>query len=251
MVLNTAAEFLGTLLNRPLTAATPLRLSSAQRARFNAWLHERGIQVQDQRLSGEFTIAELIGEGAAASAPAPEATSPLPATAASAMLPIEVGLDIQSVAELTDGINLLDLKGDSQMTRLFTASELSYAQARPSPAETVAGLFAAKEAIRKSMGGPAWTPEQFRGIEVLPDEGGRPTFPGFAVSISHSGGMAAAIACRSNDQPDGAHRGATPQPVLSAAQANTPPSRRFEALLIGANLILIVLQLAILLLHRA
>ncbi len=251
MVSNTAAEFLGTLLNRPLTAATPLRLSSAQRARFNAWLHERGTQVQDQRLSGEFTIAELIGDGAAAVPPAPVAASPRPATAASATLPIEVGLDIQSVAELTDGINLLDLKGDSQMTRLFTARELSYAQARPSPAETVAGLFAAKEAIRKSLGGPAWTPEQFRAIEVLSDEDGRPTFPGFAVSISHSGGIAAAVACRSNCQSKGLKGEATRPQVVSPTQADVPPTRRLESLLIGSIMTLVVLQLAILLLHRA
>ena len=250
MVSNTVEEFLTRLLNRPLTLATPLHLSSAQRARFNAWLHERGIQVQDQRLSGAFTITELIGDLAGAAALAPAATSPRPATAASVTLPIAVGLDIQSVTELTDGINLLDLKGDTQMTRLFTARELSYAQARPFPAETVAGLFAAKEAIRKCQGGPPWTPEQFRAIEVLPDEDGRPTFPGFAVSISHSGGIAAAVACRSNGQPKDLKGDAIFPALTPVTQAKEPSARIIGNLLIGSIIVLIVLQLAILMIYR-
>lgn len=252
MVSKNAAEFLGTLLNRQLTASTLLRLSSAQRARFNAWLHERGVEVQDQRLSGEFTIAELVGDGSAntATAPTPALLSLAPTTSIMAGSTLEVGLDIQSVAELTAGINMLDLKADGQMTRMFTARELSYAQAKPYPGETITGLFAAKEAIRKCLGGPAWTPEEFRAIEVLPDEDGRPMFAGFSISISHSAGIAAAIACRSGVAPD---RASGAESLKSASTNNTAfatvPARRIEGWLVIIILAMIALQLAILLLH--
>lgn len=248
---SSAAEFLGLLLNRPVAADIPLRLSSAQRARFNAWLHERGVQFQDQRLSGEFTIAELLGGTSSPAAPAAAVAMPA-ATGRGAAQALEVGLDIQSVSELTAGSNLLDLKADSQMTRMFTLRELSYAQARPSPAETIAGLFAAKEAIRKCHGGPAWTPEQFRDIEVLPDAHGRPVSEGFTISISHSAGMAAAVACRSNIAPAYGAAGTAPQqmPATPAAPGQAPAGR-FDRVLLVCMLTLIALQLAVLLLHRA
>lgn len=110
---------------------------------------------------------------------------------------LDVGIDIQAIDELMAGVaNRDDFKGDPELLRLFTMRELSYAQSRPGPSETLAGLFAAKEAMRKCLGGASIDAEAFRALEVLPDEYGRPVAAGFSLSISHSGNFAIAVANR-------------------------------------------------------
>jgi phosphopantetheine--protein transferase-like protein len=207
-----AVEYLSKLLNRPVDAGTILRLSSAQRARFNAWLHTQGIKEQDALLIGEFSLDALLS-GVARDTGTPSvppvqsaATESVPAT------PFALGVDIQRIDELLANVNVTDLKADSELAALFTARELSYAQARPGPLDTLAGLYAAKEAVRKCIGGRPLTPEAFRSLEILPDDNGKPCAAGFELSISHSGGFAVAIACRFNSVPAPAGPGASAMP---------------------------------------
>ncbi len=216
MDISSIVHYLGTLLGRPLTTDTALRLSSAPRARFKVWLHGQGVKRNDKLLAGEFTIAQLItGETAAPVAPA-SVTAPgsafanehsgIPSSA------LSLGVDMQSVDELMAGVNRSDFKADPTLAGIFTARELSYAQSCADPAETLTGLFAAKEAIRKCLGGPPISADAFQAIEILPDEHGRPTTGGHAISISHSGGFAVAIACRNTS-------------MQAKALSSSPPTR--------------------------
>ena len=215
----TTAQFLGNLLNRAVDASTPLRLSSAQRARFLAWLHTQGQSVHDSAIKGEFTIASLAGQPLTANGTQVTAlpqNRPLVESGARGIP--SIGIDIQSVAELTSRINALDLKADASLHEMFTSRELSYAQARQDPLETLAGLWAAKEAMRKCLGGSEIPLAQIRALEILPDEHGRPCCAGFSLSISHSAGMAVAVAAAAH-----VNSGAEPEPTASATQVCTPP----------------------------
>jgi phosphopantetheine--protein transferase-like protein len=106
--------------------------------------------------------------------------------------PRGIGIDIQSVAELIKPESRNDLKGDVELCAIFTLRELSYAEAKADPAQTLAGIFAAKEAARKAD--PLLLRRALTDIEILPDADGAPRLPGFAISISHSSGIAIAIA---------------------------------------------------------
>jgi holo-[acyl-carrier protein] synthase len=88
--------------------------------------------------------------------------------------------------------------------RLFTATEREYAQARARPAQHLAARFCAKEAVAKSLGIHGWS---FSDVEVLSGAPPSVRLAGRAerraselgvsvqVSLSHSRGMAAAVAC--------------------------------------------------------
>lgn len=236
-----AADYLGKLLNRPVTADTTLRLSSAQRARFNGWLHNQGMVADAARLAGEFTLTALLsGAGSAVAAAGAAPPSAVSSSTAGAL-----GIDIQSISELMAGKRGNDFKADAELLRLFTLQELSYAQARPHPGETLAGLFAAKEAIRKCIGGPTLSTEAFRALEVLPDDSGRPVAAGYDISISHSGDFAVAVACRTRAQAEvPALPAVAAWPVSAAAATAAAPTARWLPLaLLATTLVLISLHL--------
>ncbi len=110
------------------------------------------------------------------------------------------------------GIDLLDIdrleraleRRPRLAERLFTDSELAYAAARARPGQHLAARFCAKEAVAKALGLEAWS---FREVEVVAGEGPpRVRLSGaaaeraaalgveVAVSLTHSGGHAAAVA---------------------------------------------------------
>jgi phosphopantetheine--protein transferase-like protein len=239
MAINDAAEYLGKLLNRPVAADTPLRLTSAQRARFNAWLQSSGLVVSNPELTGQFTLAALLTGAPGVARPAAETTG----TRSESASALSLGIDMQSISELTATIRNGDLKADPELVRLFTLQELSYAQARPKPHETLAGLFAAKEAMRKCRSEPQLSAEEFRALEVLPDLSGRPTAAGYQISISHSGDYAVAVALRAK------------LPAITPPTAPTtvaPKPRRAARWLLPALLVstLVMISLLLLLLTR-
>ena len=61
-----------------------------------------------------------------------------------------VGIDLVDIARVD---RLLDDKGERALRRLFTADEVSYALARPLPAQHLAARLAAKEAAFKALSG--------------------------------------------------------------------------------------------------
>jgi len=113
-----------------------------------------------------------------------------------------IGVDIVQIARLEDALG----RTPGLAARLFTPAERSSAAARRAPADSLAGCFAAKEALAKVLGAPvglAWTD-----AEVLRDAAGRPfltvrgtvaavaTGQGIGtwhVSLSHDGGMCIAM----------------------------------------------------------
>ena len=236
MAIDAAAEYLARLLNRPINAAATLRLSSAQRARFNAWLHGQGLSADEKALAGEFTLEALLIGLVPVAAASPKASAPADSNPETRLL----GVDIQSISELMTGKQLSDLKADAELLRIFTLREISYAQAKPVPAETLAGIFAAKEAVRKCMGEPILASEDFRALEVLPDATGRPRLAGYEISISHSGDYALAVACRGT--------AALPIPIVNqqipkpSTNVQTGLGRHWRTAFLAAAVVLIVQQ---------
>ena len=102
-----------------------------------------------------------------------------------------LGLDVQLISEL--GIKASsDLKTNKEFKSIFTSTEIAYAEAKVNTIETLAGIFAAKEAILKS--GYFTARPSLNEIEISHDQDGSPYFNNFKISISHSGDYAIAIA---------------------------------------------------------
>ena len=94
------------------------------------------------------------------------------------------------------------------LSRYFTSEEAAYVRSRgQSAAQTLAGLFAAKEAVVKALGVGLSLP--FKEIEIIHNEARQPQVRltgtaaeklaalgggDFLLSITHEGGMAAAVA---------------------------------------------------------
>jgi phosphopantetheine--protein transferase-like protein len=222
-------EYLSRLLNRPVDVEGTLVLTSGQRARLISWAeHFGGLSAQGRALvSGGFTLRQLLGDVAgaaktpAAATPGVDGVSRGPAATFCGM-----GIDMQRIAEVVPYDDAFDFRSAADLARIFTAREISYACARQAPAQTLAGLFAAKEAIMKAD--PEKASRQLDEIEVLPGESGAPTYPGFQLSISHSGEYAVAIAmrvgtsppARATDQP-GSEPAAPPASVSVATSQDT------------------------------
>lgn len=82
------------------------------------------------------------------------------------------GIDIVECSRIAE---LLDAHGDRFLRRVYTAVEIEYCCRRRHKVERLAGRFAAKEAILKSLGsgwrgGIAWTD-----MEISNDPAGRPS----------------------------------------------------------------------------
>ncbi|MFP5298070.1 MAG: holo-ACP synthase [Actinomycetota bacterium] len=107
-----------------------------------------------------------------------------------------IGIDVVSISRLGSAIDREpDLVG-----RIFTLREQSHCRNKPDGVASLAGILAAKEATMKALGLsslPAWA----RRIEISHDGRGAPLARCAAgevqLSISHDGGVAAAVAIRS------------------------------------------------------
>lgn len=106
-----------------------------------------------------------------------------------------IGIDIEDVSALP---RTHDFRKDEFYTMNFTASEIAYCVLQPDPYASFAGLFCVKEAIVKADG--RHRPRSFNTIGITHDPEGRPSYPGFHLSISHTGGVAAAVAVPSKTE---------------------------------------------------
>ena len=113
-----------------------------------------------------------------------------------------LGIDLMDTARIANAID----RNPRFLTRVYTNAEQAVIAEKG--AETAAGYFAAKEAVAKSLG-TGFRGFSMRDISIEPDALGRPTavLTGGAlrrlaetgaqtvfVSITHSGGFAAAVA---------------------------------------------------------
>jgi len=109
---------------------------------------------------------------------------------------IGVGIDLCSVERLTDSL----LRTPNLGKRLFTPSELGL------KTESLAGRFAAKEALAKALGNPRLL--SWQEVEIVSDDNHKPSLSvsgssaealkdhgvtGSHLSISHDGGFATAV----------------------------------------------------------
>jgi len=82
------------------------------------------------------------------------------------------GIDLCGVARIR---KMLQDHGDRFLERTFTPAEVAYAQRRKMGfEETLAGRFAAKEAVMKALGTGWRDGVEFRGIEILNEPSGKP-----------------------------------------------------------------------------
>ena len=82
---------------------------------------------------------------------------------------LDIGIDIVEIKRIEDALN----KNKRFLDKLFTKEEIKYFESRNFKIETIAGNFAAKEAISKAMG-TCIRNFNFIDIEVLRNELGKP-----------------------------------------------------------------------------
>ncbi len=101
-----------------------------------------------------------------------------------------IGVDIVNVKRFSI---LLDTYSDRFLKRIFTENEISELKDRALRHESVAGLFAAKEAVIKALG----LPFRMQSVEILHKNNSSPyvsSHSNVMVSISHDGEYALAFA---------------------------------------------------------
>jgi phosphopantetheine--protein transferase-like protein len=186
-------SFFSRLTNSEVHENSIINLSSGQASRAYAWLITNGVAIDGSVFNAPLRISDLLGQGRAEGVNLindyKNKNYPEVQGALSEIKPL-IGIDIQSISELFPETLPTDLKVDDELLQIFTTKELSYAQSKPKPKETLTGLYAAKEAIFKSTS----THKNFLQIEILPNSNGKPCVENFEVSISHSGEYAIAVA---------------------------------------------------------
>ena len=116
---------------------------------------------------------------------------------------VAVGIDIVDVSRIGD---LLDRYDQRFVEKLLGDDELAIYRQRPDPKLFLAGRFAAKEAVIKSLADILDTRPRFTSLQILPSNSGQPTVVfetslrkrladyRWMISISHERSMAAAVA---------------------------------------------------------
>ncbi|MGO8757355.1 MAG: 4'-phosphopantetheinyl transferase superfamily protein [Terracidiphilus sp.] len=210
MTEETLRELIAALGNKEkeqIGSATPLNAllaGSLGRTRLDAALRNKhGVSnpgVYEAATFGD--LCRLLGaapqDGAAAAVAAPtepaQATSVFSFETGIGAKKLQVGIDLEPIAALPAASDYWE---DEFYKSTFTAREIAYALLQPSPQETFAGIWCAKEALRKAdptLAQAAWT-----ALEVIHDGSGKPSMAvngrplEGALSVSHSGGMAVAV----------------------------------------------------------
>ncbi|NTW51326.1 MAG: holo-ACP synthase [Chlorobiaceae bacterium] len=84
---------------------------------------------------------------------------------------MEIGVDIVEICRIRA---LYERFGAVFMRRILTEAEMAQCLSRPDPVASLAGRFAAKEAVSKALGTGISGGLSFHSIEVLNDEAGKP-----------------------------------------------------------------------------
>lgn len=179
------------------TGATVEDLSSAKKSRFFSWIKEKQLILGDDLDQEDFIDAS-----------SDKSSPPLIFASDSS---VGVGIDIQHINELK--VPESDWKSSAELSKIFSVNEIAYCETRIDPLESLAGIFAAKEAVFKASG---LNDQRHPFVEIKHDELGKPIVDLFDVSISHSNGFALAIAIRKPASP--AERGL---PMSEGGQKST------------------------------
>ena len=147
-----------------------------------------------------------------------------------------VGIDIEETAAMP---RTTDFRKEEFYTLNFTPQEIAYCILQPDPYASFAGLFAVKEAIVKAGGRRPG--EAFHSIHILHTAQGKPEYADFAISISHTQGLAVAVAAK-------AIAAAQPTITLPAVPA---PDQKGSSWVAWLALLLGVIALLVALIHRA
>ena len=193
--------YLSRLTGDPLTADTPLRLRSVQRAAFSSWARQQQVPIRLAVISSSvpFSVLDLLsaetglvttketGLVTTKELPTSPKESAVSLTEASAVG--AVGIDLEDIENLPAAH---DYREHPFYQDNFTAAEISFCIRQPNVRASLCGTWAAKEAVLKAgvMHAPLGN---LKGIEISRDELGRPTYPGCSLSISHTARSAVAI----------------------------------------------------------
>ncbi|HVS95265.1 MAG TPA: 4'-phosphopantetheinyl transferase superfamily protein [Puia sp.] len=195
-------------------SGTPINRSAVQSSillhRMYARLADEGVRIGDYsavKVFGDLFTAEITPGAGIEVDPGIRETRMTPPTAGTA----GIGIDIEDIASLP---KTTDFRKEEFYKMNFSPEEIAYCILREDPYASFTGLFAAKEAIVKAGGVPDG--RSFDTIRIAHSAEGQPIYPGYALSIAHSAGLAVAVAVRS---PDSAREN-----FLAAGPATLPAS---------------------------
>jgi phosphopantetheine--protein transferase-like protein len=121
----------------------------------------------------------------------PTAARSTPTHSAPAML--GVGIDMQARSKMPEAT---DYRTDNFYKRNFSERELAHCIEKADPLESLAGIWAAKEAILKAGAATRSETGELASIEIVHNAAGAPTHPGCLLSISHEADLAVAVCIR-------------------------------------------------------
>ncbi|MBF0351745.1 MAG: 4'-phosphopantetheinyl transferase superfamily protein [SAR324 cluster bacterium] len=104
---------------------------------------------------------------------------------------LSIGMDLEMIHNFP---NAVDFRTESFYQLNFSSQEISYCILQKHPVQSFAGKFASKEAILKADNSYRGMP--FSQISIMNSPDGKPFFPGFLISITHTEEYAAAIAVK-------------------------------------------------------
>jgi phosphopantetheine--protein transferase-like protein len=180
-----ALEFFNRLTGKTADQINISNLSSAQRARFVSWCFEKGLSTELFENGTEVPVTQVKTNIPIVTSAKSDIVFDVAAGVAG------VGVDIQDISELFPE-DLGDFKSNERLLRIFTSKEIAYAEMKKNPKDTLAGIFSAKEAIFKAS--KLNHLESWADIEISHSDEGVPFHNEFSLSISHSNGMAVAVA---------------------------------------------------------
>jgi phosphopantetheine--protein transferase-like protein len=219
MIEEKATAYLARLSGTPVASDQTVKLSSVHAAAFLAWLRKEGVQIESTELSGApFTIESLFSSRKGKSIPDAPKESSVAVLAGRGVggAVLGVGIDIEESKSLPEAS---DYRTHEFYKDNFSPAEIAYCILQSSTRMSLTGLWVAKEAIIKS--GAVQAPsEGLKGIEILHDDAGRPSFPSCVLSISHMEQVAVAVAI---------WRG----PLPTSAQADGSQSMRTTTEVVG------------------
>lgn len=196
--------YVSRMTGEPVSAGAQVILSSTQRVQLIGWLNAQGVAadinafksnlIAVDRLLAIAAGSDVAGAPANASTPTrkPAAVRKTYSVAAAPAM-LGVGIDIQPLSAMPEAS---DYRTDSFYKGNFSARELAHCIEKGSPRESLAGIWAAKEAAIKAGAADRNEKGQLAEIEITHDAAGAPSYPGCLVSISHEAGIAVAVCIR-------------------------------------------------------